>query len=136
MQTITIAGTIGKNAELRRAGDKPVAGFSVAVSNGKDRDGNWKDSTWYDCSLWGKRGESLAQYLTKGSRVCVTGRPSVRVHEGKAYLGVSVNEVSLLGKSEGGGQNTRGDYQNNQDTGYGSRSDARNDDRSEPYIPF
>lgn len=99
MQQLTIAGNVGKDAKLNtleRSGDK-VLNFSVAVSNGKDKDGNWRDSTWYDCSLWGKRGEALASYITKGTRLCVSGRPTVRVHEGKAYLGISVNEVTMLG---------------------------------------
>lgn len=101
MQILMIAGNIGKDAELRttQKGDK-VAGFSVAVDNGKDANGNRRDSTWYDCSLWGKRGEALCQYLTKGSKVTVTGRPTAREHNGKAYLGLSVDEITL----QGGGQ--------------------------------
>ena len=59
MNILMIAGTIGQNAELRRtqSGDA-VAGFSVAIDNGKDKNGNKRDTTWIDCSLWGKRGES------------------------------------------------------------------------------
>jgi single-stranded DNA-binding protein len=43
---LTIAGNIGKDAEVRRtqSGD-PVAGFSVAVDNGKDTDGQRFAST-------------------------------------------------------------------------------------------
>ena len=101
MQQIFIAGNVGKNAEVRTTqnGDQ-VAGFSVAVDNGKDAQGNRRDSTWYDCSLWGKRAPSLAPYLKKGGKVTVTGRPTVRVHEGKAYLGVSVDQLTLQGGSQ------------------------------------
>ena len=134
MQNISIAGVVTKDAALRDAGQSKVAGFSVAISNGKDRDGNWRDSTFYDCSLWGKRGEALAQYLTKGSRVAVSGKPSVRVHEGKAYLGVNVNEISLLGKSESSNQNRSGDYNRNQDAGYGSQ--AKQSFELDDEIPF
>jgi single-strand DNA-binding protein len=31
-------------------------------------------ASWYNVSLFGKRGEAIAQYLTKGSRVAVVGR--------------------------------------------------------------
>lgn len=94
MKQITIAGNIGKSAEVRtnQGGDK-VTGFSVAVN---DRQ---KNTTWFDCSLWGKRGESLAQYLTKGSRVAVTGELTTREHEGKTYLGCRVSEITLLGSN-------------------------------------
>lgn len=104
MMNLILAGTIGRDAELRRTqGGEPVAGFSVAVDNGKDKQGNKRDATWVDCSLWGKRGEGLCQYLTKGTKVAITGRPTTREHNGKAYLGVSINEITLMGGGQQGG---------------------------------
>jgi single-strand DNA-binding protein len=98
MNNLTIAGVIGRDAELRRTGDgDPVAGFPVGVSNGKDKDGNWRDSTWFDCSLWGKRAEALAPYLLKGGKVVVSGQVSARAHEGKAYLQIRVAELTMQG---------------------------------------
>jgi len=98
MQQLTIAGTIGKDAEVRKTQNgEPVAGFSVAVDNGKDKDGNKRETTWFDCSLWGKRGEGLGPYLTKGTRVTITGRPTAREHNGKVYLGCSVDQITLMG---------------------------------------
>ena len=48
MQQLTIAGTITQAAEVRRTnGGKDVLSFSVAVSNGKDDQGNWRDSTFF-----------------------------------------------------------------------------------------
>lgn len=104
MQKLIIAGNIGRDAELRTTqnGDQ-VAGFSVAVSNGKDENGNWRDSTWFDCSLWGKRATALAPFLTKGTRVVVEGRPSARAHDGKVYLQCRVYELTLLGGGDQAG---------------------------------
>lgn len=98
MQIAHIAGNVGKDATLKNLqnGDK-VLSFSVAVDNGRD-----KESTWYDCSLFGKRGEALGQYITKGSKVTVMGRLSVRVHEGKAYLQINVSEITLQGGNANG----------------------------------
>lgn len=98
MQQLTIAGNVGKDAKLNelQSGDK-VLNFSVAVSNGKDKDGNRRDSTWFDCSLWGKRAEALAPYITNGSRLVVTGRPTAREYEGKVYLGCNVDQLTMLG---------------------------------------
>ena len=63
MKQITIAGGLTRDATLRRTqnGD-PILGFSVGVSEGRD-----KPSTYFDCSLFGKRGEALEQYLRKGT---------------------------------------------------------------------
>ena len=100
MKAITIAGNIGKDAEIRstQGGDK-VTGWTVAV---EDRTGKEKSTIWFDCTLWGKRGESLAQYLTKGSKVCVSGELSKREHDGKTYLTIRAEQVTLMGgKPEG-----------------------------------
>ena len=103
MQQLTIAGNVGKDAELRRTGNgDAVLGFSVAVDNGKDKNGNKRDSTWFDCSIWGKRAESLERYITKGTKVVLTGRPTAREHNGKAYLGISVNDLTFMGGNSQG----------------------------------
>ena len=97
MQMVTIAGNIGKDAEVRQTASGSVTGFSVAVSNGRD-----KESTWYRCSLWGSRGEKLAGYLTKGGKVTVAGTLTAGLYEGKLDLKVNVSEVALQGGREGG----------------------------------
>lgn len=95
MKNVTIAGGIGKDAVTRttQGGDK-VTGFSVGVSEGF---GDSRRTVWFDCSLWGNRGEKLAGYLTKGSRVAVSGDLSTREHEGRTYLTVRASDVTLLG---------------------------------------
>ena len=95
MKAITLAGNIGKSAETRRTpnGDA-VTSWSLAV---EERKGSEKRTIWFDCSLWGKRGESLAPYLTKGGKVAVSGELSTREHDGKTYLTVRAEQVTLLG---------------------------------------
>ena len=111
MQVLIIAGNVGKDAELRRtnSGDA-VLGFSLAVDNGKDKNGNKRDATWYDCSIWGKRAESLQNYITKGTKLTLTGRPTAREHNGKAYLGISVNDLTFMGGSQQRSDEDRGGY--------------------------
>lgn len=95
MKAITIAGRLTRDAELRttNSGER-VAGFSVAVD---DRSGREKSTLFFDCSLFGKRGEALAPHLTKGSSVTVSGDLGRREHDGKTYLTVRVNDVTLQG---------------------------------------
>jgi len=73
MNSITIAGTVG-NAELKflQSGD-PILTFSVADSEGRD-----KPTIWWNCSLFGKRAESLAPFVAKGGKVTVAGKVSQR----------------------------------------------------------
>jgi len=99
MKSITIAGRITRDAETRSAGSDTVTGFSVAVD---DRQQKEKSTLFFGCSLWGKRGEALQQYLTKGTSVTVSGDLSKREHDGKTYLTIRVADVTLQGgKPEG-----------------------------------
>ena len=106
MKSITIAGRTGKNAELRRTQDgTQVLSFSVAVDDGY---GDRKKTLWFDCSLFGKRGAALESILPKGTSVTVSGDFSTREHDGKTYLQVRVNDVTLQGgKPEGASKPAR-----------------------------
>lgn len=111
MQVLSIAGNVGKDAVLRYTqGKDAVLGFSLAVDNGKDKAGQKREATWYDCSIWGERAKALESHIKKGSRLALSGRPTVRVHEGKAYLGLSVDQLSFMGggESSGGGVTHKG----------------------------
>jgi len=111
MNSITIAGNLGKDAETRYLGDgTPVASFSVADSQGKD-----KPTIWWSCSLFGKRAESLAPYLVKGGQVTVTGTVSEREYEKdgqkRKAMDIRVNDVALQGgKREGTAQGSETSY--------------------------
>ena len=94
MKNITIAGTIGRDAEIREAGERRVTGWPVAVDDGW---GDKKTTMWFDCNWWGQRGEKVAPYLTKGGKVTVTGELKTREHNGKTYMSVEVFDVTLQG---------------------------------------
>ena len=98
MNNLTIAGQLGKDAEIKYMpnGDA-VASFSVADSQGKD-----KPTIWWSCSLFGKRAESLSQYLLKGSAVTVSGSVTEREWTDKEggkrkSMDVRVQDIALQG---------------------------------------
>jgi single-strand DNA-binding protein len=98
MNIICVAGQLGKDAEVRYlANGDAVCNFSVADSQGKD-----KPTIWWNCQLFGKRAESLSQYLVKGQAVTVSGTVSEREwvdKEGnkRKQMEVRVNDVALQG---------------------------------------
>lgn len=76
-QQITIVGNLGKDPEMKYTpSGKPVTSFNVATShqytnsNGE----SVKETTWFRVQVWGKQAEVCNQYLSKGSKVLVTGR--------------------------------------------------------------
>jgi single-strand DNA-binding protein len=73
----------------------------VADSEGRD-----KPTIWWSCQLWGKRAEGLSAYITKGSKVTVSGKVSERSYtdkngQDKKVMEVRVNDIALQGKSGG-----------------------------------
>ena len=94
-------GRLGKPAETRQAGGGTVTSFSIAVDIGY---GDKKATEWVECAIWGTRGEKLAQYLTKGANVVVSGSATIRRWEsnGKhgASLVINVQDVKLMGGGE------------------------------------
>ena len=98
MNSITITGNLGKDAELRSLNDgTAVLSFSVADNQGKD-----KPSIWWNCTIFGRRAESLQQYLTKGQQVTVIGTVSEREWTDKEgnkrkSMDVRANDIALQG---------------------------------------
>lgn len=109
MKAIVIAGRLTKDAQFRTTqnGDK-ITSFSVAVDDGY---GQNKGSLFFDCSLWGKRGDNLSPLLTKGKPVTVSGELGIREYEGKTYLTIRVNDLDLQGgKPQDSGGSSGGYY--------------------------
>lgn len=104
MEMLILAGTVTKDAQLRKTQNgENVLSFSIVIDQGKDSSGERRPGRFYDASLWGPRAEKLQRHITKGSKLTLTGRPSARAHDGKAYLGITVNDLTFMG----GGQERR-----------------------------
>src|SRR3546814_19484452 len=98
MQTITVTGGVGRDAELRstQRGDQ-VCSFNVGVNQGY---GDKKSTNWYRVSQWGKRGESLQPYLLKGVKVAISGEFETSEYEGKTHLTIRATEVDIKRSEE------------------------------------
>ena len=103
MNNWTFTGNLGRDSETRHtaAGDAVVS-FSVAVKSGY---GDNAKTTWAKCTMWGKRGEAVAQYLTKGQLVGISGELTLQEYTKKdgtagASVEVRVNDLTLLGKRD------------------------------------
>jgi single-strand DNA-binding protein len=97
---ITIAGNLVDDPELRfTPAGQPVARFRVA-STPRFRDNNsgeWKDgdSLFLTCNVWRQAAENVAESLTRGMRVIVSGRLRQRSYETKEGEKRTVYEVEV-----------------------------------------
>lgn len=120
MISATITGNLGRDAEIKttQSGDT-ICEFSVASS--RRAKGGKDETTWVKCSLWGKRGQALSQYLTKGARVAVVGELSVREYAKKdGTKGVSIevraSDIDLMGGGTRAEKPVGNGYQPDHDT--------------------
>lgn len=105
MNKITATGRLAADAEVRyaKSGDA-IAGFRLASDIGF---GDKKSTNWFSCTIWGKRGEALAPYLTKGAQVTVFGSLTLREYDDKSggkriSPDVRVDEIVLQGSKQDG----------------------------------
>ena len=100
MNSLQFTGNLGQDAEQRNLPDgTAVLTMSVPCKSGF---GDRAVTTWLRCTLFGKRGESVAPYLKKGALVGISGEFSAREYTDKdgnkrQSLEVRVNDVTLLG---------------------------------------
>lgn len=99
----TIIGNLGADAEVKTNNGKEFTTFRVAHSQRwTDEQGqNHEQTQWIDCVMNGK--QAVAEYLKKGTTVCVTGSTQLRVYSSqkdrcmKAGATISVRTLELVG---------------------------------------
>ena len=119
MNKVILIGRLTKDPELRFAAGSgtAVCRFTMAVTRPFKKD----ETDFINCVAFGKTGETIAQYLTKGRQLAVTG--SIRTGSYDAQDGtkryttdVAVDSFEFIG-SAGEGNNVGG-YRNNSDNNW------------------
>lgn len=109
---VNITGNLTRDPELRvTAGGTQVLSFGVAVNDRRrnPQTGEWEDyPNFVDCTLFGTRGEKLAQYLAKGSKVAIEGKLRYRswndqqTGQKRSALEVVVDELEFMSGQQQG----------------------------------
>lgn len=72
---VVIVGNLTRDPETRQAGEYSITTLGVAVNERVKQNGEYVErANFFDIDVWGKMGESCAQYLAKGRQVAVEGR--------------------------------------------------------------
>ena len=118
---IQLTGNIAKNPETRTVGETTVTRARLIHNETiRKADGTEVERVAaVDLDIWGKRGEALEPYIKKGGKVTVSGRVSARAHEGKAYLQINAQEITLQGSGGRGDQGGGYDSGNHEPQGGG-----------------
>jgi single-strand DNA-binding protein len=109
-----LVGNLGADPELKYTqGGQAVLKLRVATTESYvNKAGERQERTdWHTVVVWGKRGEALNKFLSKGRTVWIEGRIQTRSWEdkdgGKRYAtDIVANQVGLVGGGGGGAPRT------------------------------
>jgi single-strand DNA-binding protein len=65
------------------ASGKQVTTVTVTMSNGKDKDGNWRDSTFLDVVFWDELAFRAQNEIAKGDTVAIQGKLTSKSYQTK-----------------------------------------------------
>lgn len=83
MNIVILQGRLTKDPEARfTQSGKSVVTFSLAVDRPFTKDGN-READFINCVAFGKTGELIGNYLSKGRRLLVEGRLQIRPYTDK-----------------------------------------------------
>lgn len=113
---VILMGNLTRDPELKYLpSNTAVCEFGLAVNRRwRDKDGNQKEDVCFvDCSAFGKSGETINQYMSKGKPILIEGRlkfDSWTAQDGtkRSKLSVVVENFTFVGSREGGGQGGEG----------------------------
>ena len=109
---VILMGNLTRDPEVRTTpSGQSVANFSLAVNRSwRDANGATQEAVSYiDCVAWGKAGEIIAQYVSKGRALLVSGRLDQRSWDDKETGGkrskveVVVEDFNFVDSGNGSG---------------------------------
>ncbi len=126
---VILMGHLTRDTELRYSqSGQAIAKFSLAINNGKDKNGKEREADFFDVETWDKTAELASEYLKKGSGVLVEGRLKQDrwvddSGQKRSRVKVVATAIQFLPKSEG-----NKDGQSKSDTGGANYSGSGPDD--------
>jgi single-strand DNA-binding protein len=96
--SVTIAGNLTGDPELRfTPNGVPVASFSVAVTARIRKGDEWEDgeTSFFRCSAWRNLAENVADSLSKGNRVLLTGTLKINKWEDENGVPRSAPDITV-----------------------------------------
>ena len=135
---VIISGNLTRDPELRSTqSGMDVLSFSVAVNDRRKnpQTNEWEDRpNFVDCTMFGNRARSLAQYLSKGTKVSIEGKLRweqwERDGQKRSTLKVIVDELEFMSSRPQGAS-----YGANQQQGYTYQAPAPSAAHAPSYAP-
>lgn len=103
MQQIQIIGNLGEDCQVREFNGRKFIAFRVACSEKvQTSEGPEEITTWYSCTF-SRMDSGVIQYLVKGTKVFVQGRPTYKMYDSATFhckmidVSIFVDLIKLCG---------------------------------------
>ena len=97
MNKVIISGNLVKDMEVTTTKKTDIGNFVIANNRGYGDD---QRTTFVRCSLFGKRVESMEEYLVKGAKVLITGTLDIVSKEIDGdyvnFTNILIDEIEIL----------------------------------------
>ena len=110
---VTLVGRLTRDAEIRYSGSGfPITTLSLALTATRKKGDDWvEESHFFDCTVLGKQGEALKDYLLKGKQIAVDGKLRQERWEQddgnkRSKVVILVDNIQLLGSRTDSQQST------------------------------
>ncbi|MCK5600698.1 single-stranded DNA-binding protein [Candidatus Pacearchaeota archaeon] len=128
-------GRLTRDSELKYTNSgTPVLNFSLAYTTSQGKGENRTDkSNFLECVVWGKFGESISQFLMKGTQIAVSGELDFEQWEKdgmkRSKHKLNVRSLRMMGGKKEGGYTPA-------ETETGNNSSSNSSNFNEDDIPF
>ena len=108
INTVAIAGNLTRDGELTKTqGGLSILRITVAVNERRKnaQSGEWENApVFVDCTVWNKRADAIARYMTKGTKVTIQGKLHYSTWEDRntgqkrSKLDVTAQEIEFMSR--------------------------------------
>lgn len=97
MNKCVLIGRISTEIELRTTQSGVVmCSFSVAINNGKDKDGNERPADFINCRAWRETANFIAKWFQKGKMIAIEGKFKTDKYQHKSHSDVTMYSSYIL----------------------------------------
>lgn len=113
LNIITIHGRLVRDPEIKQTSSGvPVCRFTVAVDRSYTRQGEEKQTDFFDCVAWRGLADMIGKHFRKGKEIVVCGEMQSRKYTDKSGAGRIAWEISVNGVDFCGNRDERATHPN------------------------
>ena len=97
MNKCVFIGRISSDIELRTTQSGiATCSFSVAINNGKDKDGNERPADFINCRAWRETANFISKWFQKGKMIAIEGKFKTDKYQHRSHPDVTVYSSYIL----------------------------------------